>query len=491
MWLSSAHLLKERYPNHPELNVGDEETLLPRLHHYLRQKLDYGFVEFFSTVYLPFTLGGLMNLAEFSLDDTIRSTARTLVRQLIQYILSATNSKGVFAHAAGRNYVACYVEDDKFETDGASTNDGCAFHLHDLIWLWTGLGRPPTRLRPVAAIFATSNLNAMDLMTEAPLQQSLPGSTTSIIPIRPSLPESIQLNQGPLTKMDRILFQWSYGAYFHHQSIDDTQWLMDELDLWDHGEFGAIGSSTFFDALPTWVLNIGSGWIEPLTVSSLLTGQDVVLFKNDAVMLSSVQQYHPGKLGYQSYPWMATTGTLSIWTQSGSLVEDWRDRPQMPSNTHLPYIEQVDNVLLVMYNAKDVLDMVDSVLPSDILGLEEQDVALHWSSQLQDGALYDDRWKCGYEEDNGGYICIARDCSIQSSISGIEFCSEEYQTWAIIVGNQAMYGDYSSFVATVQQTSTFKTEWRKQAWWCIGCSREYYGEIQFGDIIIGHVLHND
>lgn len=143
MWMTSAQIFYERYPDDADLYVG--ETLKQRLIHYLQQKLEYGFTEFFSTVYLPYTLGGLINLADFSQDPDIQPLATKVALKLIDHILTGTNSEGTFSVAAGRNYVGYYL-------DGVN-------QMQELIWILTGLGRKPTKLRSVTAILATSNLN--------------------------------------------------------------------------------------------------------------------------------------------------------------------------------------------------------------------------------------------------------------------------------------------------------------------------------------------
>jgi hypothetical protein len=469
MWMTSAQIFYERYPDDADLYVG--ETLKQRLIHYLQQKLEYGFTEFFSTVYLPYTLGGLLNLADFSQDPDIQSLATKVALKLIDHILTGTNSEGTFSVAAGRNTVGYYL-------DGVN-------QMKELIWMLTGLGRKPTKLRSVTAILATSNLDLSSL-SSASYDAGFDSSIT--LPIRPSLGESFEVNKD-LTLVDRVMFQWSYGAYFHPDVSAETQLLFDQLDLWDHSEFTDFGS--IFETLPTWIGNTGAEIIEPITISSVLTGHDVVIFKNREVVLSSAQNYHPGKLGYQAFPWMATTGTLSVWTQSGAVLDNWGDRPNIPSNTHMPFLKQIDNVLLIMYNAKDLLDLVGRVLPDIPFGIDSKEVALHWPDSLQSVGMYG-MWKCGREEPDGGYICVRNDClGTTTTAAGVLYCAEEYQTWTTIVGNSLMYGSYENFVNKVQKDAVFKSEFRSPPWYCVWCQTDYYGEIRFEGKTISHILHND
>ncbi len=67
LWMSSAYLMKQRegWPMDPDLEK--------RLLNYLNVKLKYGFYEFFSTTYQPFTLAALLNLTDFANDATIKT----------------------------------------------------------------------------------------------------------------------------------------------------------------------------------------------------------------------------------------------------------------------------------------------------------------------------------------------------------------------------------------------------------------------------------
>src|SRR6185436_2455381 len=66
MWMSSDWLLHEKY------GKAIDNTLDTRLRHYLELKVQYGFYEFFSSVYAPYCLSGLLNLADFSQDIQIK-----------------------------------------------------------------------------------------------------------------------------------------------------------------------------------------------------------------------------------------------------------------------------------------------------------------------------------------------------------------------------------------------------------------------------------
>lgn len=476
MWMSSALLLKQQYPDDANLDVG--ETLRQRLVHFLTLKLEYGFSEFFSSVYLPYTLCGLLNLVDFCQDEEIQVLAEQVTLKLIDHILLGSNSEGAFFAASGRNFVDYYL--------------GSLTQIADTLWLLTGAGTKPTRIRTSTGFLATSNLTMSTPVVEDVAEEAATyaSGSTMRLPIRPSLRESFEIN-GDLERADRVTFQWAMGAYFHPDVAGDTLWLLDEYDLWGHGEFGDYSA---LSCLPSVLGETGSNLLRAVTSSSVLTGADVVLYKNQGLVLSSVQDFHQGKLGYQMYPWMATTGSLAVWTQTGQVVEDWSDRPSFLSNTHLPYLEQVDNVLLIMYDPADDLNLIDQALPDSPFSAEDRSVALRWPGNEFTSQAEFGNWMCGEEtllSGSSGYVCISRPC-LDPSESGIPVCTDEHQMWAVIVGNDQMYGGFDEFTRRVEEEAVVKTEWRDTGdWWCLWCGQVFYGEVQFDGIVISHELVED
>jgi hypothetical protein len=101
-WMSSDWILHEKYGKAIDANLDN------RLRHYLRLKVNYGFYEFFSSVYSPYCLSGLLNLADFAQDTEIKALATLASQRLLKELLMITNDQGVFFPTAGRNYFGKY-----------------------------------------------------------------------------------------------------------------------------------------------------------------------------------------------------------------------------------------------------------------------------------------------------------------------------------------------------------------------------------------------
>lgn len=207
MWMSSEWLLKEQYPNLKQYSA----TLRDRLVHYLRMKLDWGFVEFFSSVYFPFTLSGLLNLVDFCNDVEIQSLAVQVSQKLLGLVLLVSNDQGEMMAASARNKVGYYTGDPA---------------IRHVVWMLRGVGEPPSYVQHATSFLSTSKLPVYSNVIKPYVDTGYQGS----IYAGPSLYES-RLYNANLTRVDRTIFQWSMGAYFAPDASADTQYLLDTLNL--------------------------------------------------------------------------------------------------------------------------------------------------------------------------------------------------------------------------------------------------------------------
>eukprot|EP00567_Pseudictyota_dubia_P018691 CAMPEP_0197434030 /NCGR_PEP_ID=MMETSP1175-20131217/1811_1 /TAXON_ID=1003142 /ORGANISM="Triceratium dubium, Strain CCMP147" /LENGTH=590 /DNA_ID=CAMNT_0042962601 /DNA_START=76 /DNA_END=1848 /DNA_ORIENTATION=- len=457
MWMSSAWLLRENYPGLLQYN---EPTLRARLLHYLRLKDEYDFFEFFSSVYTPYTLQGLLNLADFCVDEEIRSLAEKVARKLLSNILLLANDEGAFYPASGRNYVDYYL--------GTKA-------VNDIIWSLTDLGQAPNFLSHIGAFLATSTMDVNSVMA------GFSPEVDQTVSVRPSLGQTLTIDESP-NRVDCIIINdWGAGAYFHPAVSDDTQWVLEIMDLWDHKEFSQYEA---FSSLPSFIGNIGSEYLSSVTSSSVLGGHDVRVFKDRSVTLSSVPRFWPGHLGYQAWPWAAAVGTKAVWTQSGKVEDNWQNRPGSPANTHLPSVIQNGNMALIMYNPLDDLERVKAIAPDSPLDVDHYEVALHWPKFEEE--IDAGHWKFG--RDGDGYVAVFRHCLLESA-QGTPYCGPgesingKYQAWAVIVGNSDKYTSFENFRSRISTEALYVAEMRTRGWW-IFKEDYYFGSVEFDGIKI-------
>jgi Secretion system C-terminal sorting domain len=419
-WMSSHWLLHEKY------GIAPDSNLRPRLIHYLQMKIAYNYHEFFSTTYNPYCLAGLLNLADFSQDTVVKNLATTAAQVLMKDMVMLLNDQGVLYPTAGRNYPGHY--DGPY---GANINSP--------LWLLTGIGP-----MPIGASHSGGFLSTSPIAVDAVTQSWQPLMDTTFIMGNLTRDQAYAYNSS-LDSLDRIIFQWSAGAYFNPQFAVESFSLISDSDLWHNvvfTEFEPLSSLPPADAY-----SISEG-LYAASYSSMLYSDTIVAFKHNSITLSSVQDYWPGYWGYQQYPCVANVGTTAVYTASGKVVPNWDNRSADNGNDDLPYVKQVHNVALEMYRP----------LPkSTILGPSDSTVSLHWFNQDFTEIRSDSLWLLGRVGNN--YVGVRRHCLNQiDSIWACDAGLPDGQAWVIIVGDSAMYGSFNAF-QTIIDSSKFTEQW--------------------------------
>lgn len=442
MWMSSHWILKERY------NWEADAALRNRLVHFLKLKIDYGYYEFFSSVYFPYTLSGLLNLVDFAQDPEIKSLATAATKRLLKDVLLLVNDKGTFYPPSGRNYYS------KYATPYNQNHN-------NIIYLLTGMGAAPTSNSHAGGFLASSSLDVSEITDSWTPQVDM------TFRLGHNYQQVRQLHAGQ-TKVDKIIFQFSTGGYFHPFTANQTVWLFNKYKLWDHGELGGFPA---VEGAPHQLGHLVATVAGTIARSSVLTGFDMKIFKNKSISLASVQDYWKGHLGYQQWPWAANIGNVPVFTSSGKVPSDWtNERDILNNNTHLPYISQNKNVALIMYRPNADLGL---------FGYNDKDVWVGWQGNMFDEVRENGMWLIGREGDS--YVGIYRHCD--EYINGLPACKNtDGQTWAVIVGNSDMYGSFDNFeqvLAAAQYEQRWYYSLSKRLW-------VYYGMINVDGIRISH-----
>ncbi len=419
MWMGSDWLLHEKY------NRPIDNRLEARLKHYLQLKVQFGFYEFFSSTYSPYELSGLLNLADFAQDTLIKNLAAQASQLALKNFLLMTNDKGVFYPAAGRNYPASY-------------ENAYRQNHTDLIYLMTGFGQASPGATQSGPFLASSGI-AMDSVIASwrPFENFTLHNGHSL--------DTGLIINAAMTTTDRVVFQWSSGAYFHPLVVQETAQLLNDSNLWAQNDFAILAPLSSFApaSMPAIATSLGS-----ISQSSVICKADIAIFKNHSVALSSILDFWKGKVGFQQYPCVANVGTTAVYTGSGEVKANWRDRNPSNQNVHLPYVQQDKNISLIMYRPEPVSDLVGA-------NFANKDVALHWVDTDFDEVLEDSMWLLGRQQES--YVAVHRACT--GEINTVRACSTTGgQSWVIMVGDSSMYGNFANFRNIVHQ-SQFEERW--------------------------------
>jgi hypothetical protein len=453
LWMSSSWLLQERegWPM--------DDRLQQRLLHFLNLKIQYGYYEFLSMTYFPFTLSALMNLADFATDVEIRHLAENAARRLLGDNLQFLTNKGVYFPVAGRGY-----PDDYFEPYVGD---------HDRIFnLLTGFGETHETASSASCFLSTSKLDFSDIA--AGWQPSLDTTYSYGHPLQ----ASFEINQD-LDFYDRVVFQMSQGAYFHPDVAQDTLKFIKRYELVGfflkdvplvmlanmHGVNLERLIPTALRPMAAKTLAVAS---RSVSQSSVISGASIKLFRYGGSMLSSIQGFWPGRVGYQQFPWIAVADDIAVWTQSGRVgpESDWDDRSHQIANTHLPYVAQDSNVAMIVY--KPFLEVALAGLFELAL---DRSVALYWPVHRFEETHSVGRWVLGRRGE--AYVAVYRPCT--DTEQGWFSCAGNggRQLWAAVVGNMARHGSLDDFMQVIK-SATIQEE---MAWNWRRTKREYHTSV--------------
>ncbi len=420
MWSSSDWLLHEKYNRTPTPNLRN------RIVHYLDLKINYGFYEFFSSVYAPYCLSGMLNLADFAQDAEIKQKATLASQRLLKEMLMLTNDKGVFYPVAGRNYPG------KYETPYGQNHN-------NLIYLLTGMGEAPGGSSAAGPFLASSTIPVDDVIN------SWTPTLDTFFHIGHSLDTSFVLNSS-MNDVDKVVFHWSSGAYFHPLVVQQTVQLLDDSALWDQVDFALlqpIRSIITPATAPALAEQLGC-----ISKSTVISGQDIRIFKHNAITLASVPDFWKGKVGFQEHPCVANVGTTAVYLGSGQVEANWDDRNANHANIHLPCVQQKHNVALLMYRPEFTPALLGATYAN-------KDVALHWTHADFDEEVTDNEWLIGRQQQS--YVAVRRYCNDQ--INTVDAChTVNGQAWAIVVGDSAMYGSFNAFKTSIHNAQ-FNEQW--------------------------------
>lgn len=439
MWMSSDWIM------HEYTGRAIDATLEQRLKHYLNLKIDYGYYEYFSNTYAPYSLSGLLNLADFAQDQEIKNLAIAASKRLMKDLLMVTNDQGVFYPVAGRSYPGKYMS-----AHGQNHSS--------LIWLLTGLGPAPSHASHAGAFLATTSVEFSEV------SDSWTSTLDTLYSFGHTLQEGYVINEN-LSPLDRTIFQWSSGTYFHPEVVMETVNLLNDSAMWHHVDFDLINT---FAGFPVEQYPSITEGLSAVTYTNN-TNASVSIFKNGPVTLSSNEDFFKGKVGFQQWPVCANSGTSAVFTASGRVEENWKDRNSDNANYHLPYVDQSHNVALIMYRPEEL---------SPVVPFSNKDVALYWVDSVYDEIVEDGMWLIGREND--GYVAVRRSCT--GEIDGVRACETNAgQSWVIVVGNEDMYGSFANFQSTIS-ASQFVEEWLVT----LNGDSTYHASIQMNTIFIEH-----
>lgn len=421
MWTSAGYLMNQKY------GWAMDADLNNRLTHWLDLKLEYGFYEFFSTVYYRYTLAALLNLADFAENTTIKAKATKVAQDLMAQMGLVVNNSGAFYPAAGRNYNNKYTYFDPKAT------------------FWMLFGRGPMRddADYGGGFFATTSVDFDNVAS------GFDTTVNTTLSFGHGQSENESIHSG-FSRDQRTIFQWSSGGYFHPDTAADTAYTVDYLNLGDRSEFSDLAAAS---GLPNSWLGLVAGVAATYSRGSSISNATIDIYKHNNIVLTSLDNFYPGYKGYQQWPWVATIGDIAIWTQTGEIPSGWASTGSTSQNTHLPKVQQNGNVAMITYFPNYEIRQ----------GTDSKRVTLHWPTDRFDEHGSTNGWLVARKGTT--YIAVRRPgTAVNADGYPTNWGDKGRQMWAVVVGNSATHGSYDDFLDVINAASikqTYDYNWSK------------------------------
>jgi len=475
LWTSSAYLLRQRFPNDPRVVISNDPNfdLDKRLNAWLDAKIAYGYYEAYSSVYFGYTMGALLNLAQFADDPDIKSKANEAVIVLLKGVIINVNDRGAYFPAQARSNLGRF---EGFFTAGNSN------HIN-IIWLLTGKGynNDPAQVPPLNNNLITSGAVAVATTNSDILIDVLKGngewkskingkSYVNGHPLSEFLDDTAYPTLSSLP-LEQTVMQLSAGIYWINS--DFAQFTNNFVTT-----YGLFQANSDFDLYPIFAgltdpppsppFAPGTSYVDALetTQGGARTPFTTYLYKDGPVLLSSMQNYNVYRFGGQQFPFGATTGTVSVYGFSGPKGFPL-DRQFI--NFHLPNIKQIKNAALIKYDSTLIargpsntffyagfLGQILSIDPADIPLVSIWFPTARFTEVVEDGNWYFAKQTFLNDE---GYIALRRDdnCIFAPNSDNYIVCDEIVQYYVIIVGSKKEYKSFDDFQKEVNNEASLDT----------------------------------
>jgi hypothetical protein len=440
LFASSEYLGGHLYPNKIFPNAGlsglaHARKARVRVLRWLDERWRFGFGEWYSPVYLAYSMGPLLNLVDFAPDAEIRNRA-SMVLDLAIFDLARLTHRGSFGVTAGRAYASKKFSAKKQNIRG----------LIDILF-----ATPQTPAGGYVANFFANGSTYKVPHVLLGIGKDTPQRLVDRSRHGLSFEEAPKHGIG-FQKTEDVLFWWGSGALFSRPIIPATQRLMNRWNLWGMSYFKQM---SWMQHIPSSGANIVQGISSVLggfADGSLTTGGHTQVFRTPDTMLSSVQDYRKGRLAWQLHPWQATLGDEAVvFTTMPASFRGIIGAPgglnagldAWTGSLSLPRIIQVDDVAVILYDRPGELER---------FVLSGQQTHAYFPRQAFDESSRQGNWVFGRKGD--GYVALysARPTHWQTNgpDAGKELIAPGYRNvWICQMGRKAEDGSFAQFRRTI------------------------------------------
>jgi len=337
-YLAGQHYPDEIFTNDGRTGVQHQESARRRLVDWLKQRWQYGFVEWNSNTYYVEDIAPLANLVDFAKDEEIVIKSK-IILDLMVYDLASQSFRGTFVSSMGRAY-----ERGRKSGQRASTR---SITEHLFGWRNNSAERRGMDLNFIYC----KNYNLPLVLREI-------GRDTSKVIIKVSTGLNIdELGERDLIgpKDRQIMMQWAMEAFSQPQVINNS------LDYINAHKMQANSFLYNFRMvnyrLLRWfgLLPIASHLLNPVSNGTAIQRANLYTYKTPHYSMYTAQSYHPGEYGDQHHVFGVTLSSkLSVFHNHPSLLPG--EKPDFGNSPtywvgygRLPHSVQDKNINLSIY----------------------------------------------------------------------------------------------------------------------------------------------
>lgn len=307
------------------------------LERWLTWRLRFGFSEWLCQGYYMDDILGLVNLMMFAPEENLRAKSKTLI-SLLCLDLAVHGFRGHLPVTHGRVYTDFIIEPDhedcsqlmRFLFDEGSCEGLCGA----AVMLAAVNYDCPQVIRSIYADHRTADIHE---------RMSLDAADAAAFGIDPK-------------DFDNIMFFWGMQTYSDRVCIDNSlkvfptwNWMTNRVKAYKERYLLCEEAGAPCPDAPDF---------------TAMTQADICTRKTADYILSNVQDFRKGRMGYQQHPWTASLGGRAVIFTTNPASLEYRNRPnRWAGNLCLPRSVQHKNVLLCIYRVlPDFVDYLNSHL---------------------------------------------------------------------------------------------------------------------------------
>jgi len=390
-----------------------------RIERWLDFRFRFGFSEWLSSYY-DVEVMLLANLYDYAEDPKIRTRAG-MVLDLLMYDMALNNYHGMLGSTSGRIYVGSLIKGSHQMSPVTKLVFGVGRFRHDnemgVVSLALSSYKCPQIIQDIAVDYSKTYLNKQRV--------------------------SIEVDDAPKyglsfdNELDVHLF-WGMQEFIHPQVVEMSKKMSEKYGTWPYN------GKSYNDYINRYKRQIEEhGKIVNNRFDRFaLSEANIMTYKTPDYMLSSVQDYRKGAVGYQQHIWQATFGNEALVFTNSPGSKNLRYSPNYwAGNTYMPRAAQFENVLISVYNIpeKSNPDFTHAYFPKASF----------------DEVIQKENWT--FARKNDGYIALysCQPTQFQLDAEGVEndlVAKGRRNVWICETGSQKQWGNFDKFVKAIYST---------------------------------------